>query len=376
MAPYALATASCASRIEFLQRFQHGENVLPRHPRTHAAAHRKNNPLAARGLQHFQRLVLHFVRRAAHRDLQRIDVAHQDHPVAHPPLHFADMLLLAPIEHVEARVGQVVETGIHFRVVVIQLDPVRRKRVADPLEIGVRELHVVLFVDEAHNVVQDENALHRVAHHLVLRLQPVDDHAGAQVDQPVRALRVFHQVDHEVRRAAHKTRRAQRTPRRHHRQNVAVVQNALPGHPDAVQRERRKRVRLHFVLRKIVDVFQPVQRVVFARRVVLPELDLRAQHRGLRRHPVLHPPRRDENDVGKLAHDLQIGFEPQFRIQEVVQVLDPQIAGNPRTVHDQSHRDLVHLLAACRALKHVPLFLQHDFPFVVRRQSSLNIVVP
>ena len=212
MAPYALATAAARSRIEFLQRFQHRENVLPRHPRTHAAAHRKYNPLAARGLQHFQRFVLHFVRRAAHRNLQRIDVAHQDHPVAHPPLHFADMLLLAPIENVEACVGQVVETGIHFRVVMVQLDPVRGKRVADPLEIGVGELHVVLFVDEAHNVVQDENALHRVAHHFVLRLQPVDDHAGAQVDQTVRALRVFHQVDHEVRRAAHKTRRAQADP--------------------------------------------------------------------------------------------------------------------------------------------------------------------
>ena len=172
---------------------------------------------------------------------------------------------------------------------------------------------------------------------------------------------IFHDIDHEVRGAAHEARRAQRTARRHHRQNVAVVQNALPDHPDAMQRQRRKGVGLHFVLREIVDVFQAVERVIFARRVVLPEFDLGAQHRRLRRHAVFHPPRGDENDIGKLAHDLQIGLEPQFRIQVIVHVLDAQITGNPGTIHDQRHRDLVHLLAARRALKCLPLFLQHDF---------------
>ena len=345
-------------------------------PGTHAAAHRKNHSLAARGLQHVQRLVLHFVRRAAHRDFQRIHIAHQAHPVAHAPLYLADVLLLAPIQHVEARVRQMIEAGVHFGVVVVELDPIRRKRVADALQIGMGELHVVLLVDEAHDVVQNEDALHRVAHHLVLRLQPVDDHARAQVDQLVRALRVFHQVDHEVRRAAHEPRRAQRPARRHHRQNVAVVQNALPVHPDAMQRQRRERVGLHFVLRKIVDVFQAIERVVFARRVVLPELDLRAQHRRLGRHAVFHPPRRNEDDVGKLPHDLEVGLEPQLRIEEIIHVLDSQIAGDPRAVDDQRHRDLVHLFTARRAFKCLPLFLQHGFPFVVRRQPSLNIVVP
>ena len=240
----------------------------------------------------------------------------------------------------------------------------------------MRELHVVLFVDEAHDVVQDEDALDRVAHDLVLRLQPVDDHARAQVDQPVRALRVFHEVDHEVRGAAHEARRAQRPARGHHRQNVAMVQNALPDHPDAMQRQRREGVRLHFVLREIVDVFQAIERVVFARGVVLPEFDFGAQHRGLGRHAVFHPPRRDENDIRILPHDLQVGFEPQLGVQVVIHVLDSQITGNPRAIHDQRHRDLVHLFAARRALKCLPLFLQHGFPFLVRRQPSLNIVVP
>ena len=47
----------------------------------------------------------------------------------------------------------------------------------------MREFHVVLFVDEAHDVVENENALDRVAHHLVLRLEPIDDHARAEIDQ-------------------------------------------------------------------------------------------------------------------------------------------------------------------------------------------------
>ena len=227
------------------------------------------------------------------------------------------------------------------------------------------ELQVVLLVDEAHNVVQNEDALHGIAHGLVLRFQPIDDYPGTEVDQAVCSLRIFHDVHHELRGAAHKARRAQRPARGHHRQYVAVVQNTLLGHPDAVQRERRKSVCFHFVLRKIVDVFQPVQGVVFARRVVLPELDLGAQHRGFGRHPVLHPPRRDENDIGKLPHDLQVGFEPEFRIEKIIQVLDAQITGNPRTIHDQGHRDLVHLLAPGRALKYLPLLLQHDFLFGV-----------
>ena len=105
--------------------------------------------------------------------------------------HFGDVPLLAPVQHVETRVGQVVQAGVHFSVVVIQLHPILGKRIADPLQIGMRELQVVLLVHEPHNVVEDEDALDRIAHHLLLRLQPVDDHPRAQVDQLVRALRVL-----------------------------------------------------------------------------------------------------------------------------------------------------------------------------------------
>ena len=151
---------------------------------------------------------------------------------------------------------------------------------------------------------------------------------------------ILHQVDHEVRRAAHKSRRAQRPARGHHGQDVAGIQNALPCHLDAVQRQPRKRVGLHFVLGKVVDVFQAIERVILARRVVLPELDLRAQHRGLRRHPVLHPPRRDEDDVRELAHDLQIGLKPELGIEEIIQVLDargsPESTGCRRSAPSES----------------------------------------
>ena len=217
----------------------------------------------------------------------------------------------------------------------------------------------MLLVDEAHNVVEDEDALDRIAHDLLLRLEPVDDHARAQVDQLVRALGIFHQVDHEFRRAAHKSCSAERPARGDHGQNVAGIENALPRHADAVQGQAGKAVGLHFVLGKAVDIFKPVKRVVFAGRIVLPELDLGAQHRGLRRHPVLHPPRGDEDDVGKLAHDLQIGLEPELRIQKIVQVLDSEVSGNPWAIDDQRHRNLVHLLAAHCSFKRFPLFWQH-----------------
>ena len=94
----------------------------------------------------------------------------------------------------------------------------------------MRELLVMLLVDEADDVVEDENALDRVAHRLVLRLEPVDDHARAQVDQLVRPFGVLDEVDHEVRRAADEAGGAQRAAARDHRQDVTRVENALPVH--------------------------------------------------------------------------------------------------------------------------------------------------
>ena len=154
----------------------------------------------------------------------------------------------------------------------------------------MREFLVVLFVDEADDVVEDEDALDGVAHDFVLRLEPVDDHARAQVDQLVRALRILDELDHQVGRAAHESGGAQRAARGHHRQDVAVVEDLLLVHPDAVQRQRGEAVGLDLVLGELVDVFQPIERVILARRVVLPELDLRAEHRWLGSHPVFHPP--------------------------------------------------------------------------------------
>ena len=223
----------------------------------------------------------------------------------------------------------------------------------------MREFHVVVLVDEAHDVVENENALHAVAHHLVLRFQPVDDHARTKVDEPVGPLRVLHQVDHEVRRAPHETGGAEGTARSDHGEDVAVVQDSLPVHADAVQRHGGEGVRLHLVLGELVDILQPVERVVLARSVILPEFDLRAQHRGFRRHPVLHPPGRNEDDVGELAHDLEVRFEPKLGVQEVIHVLDPQIAWNPRAIDDQRHRDLVHFFPARGLLKRFPLVRQH-----------------
>ena len=342
--------------VEIRQRLEHGHDILPRHAGAGAAADGKNNALAARTFEHVERGLFHFVGRSAHRDFERVHIAHETHAVAYAPLHFPDILLLAPIEHVEAGVGQVIEARIDFGVVVIDLHPVLREGVADSLQIRMRELHVMLFVDEADDVVENEDALDFVAHHFVLRLEPIDDDARAEIDQAVRAFRVLHQIDHEMGRAANKSGGAERTARGDHRQNVAMVEDALPLHADAMQRKRREGVGLHFVFGKLVDVFQAVERVVFAGRVVLPELDLGAEDRWLGRHAVFHPPGRNEDDVGKFAHDLQVRLEPDLRVEKVVQVLDAEIAGHPRAVDDQRHRDLVQLFQPGGALKNFPLF--------------------
>src|SRR5215207_5474996 len=97
--------------VELLERFEHRDDVLARHPRARAAADREDHALAVRraGFETLVRGFLYLVRRAAHADLQRVDVAHQAHAVADAFFDFADVLLLAPIEHVEAGVRQVVE---------------------------------------------------------------------------------------------------------------------------------------------------------------------------------------------------------------------------------------------------------------------------
>ena len=98
-------------------------------------------PFPAGPFEHIERGGANFLRRAAHGDLERVDVAHQAHPFADARLDLADVFLLTPVEHVEARVRQVVEAGVDLGIVVIDLDPVVRERVADALQIRMGELH-------------------------------------------------------------------------------------------------------------------------------------------------------------------------------------------------------------------------------------------
>src|ERR1035438_843597 len=85
--------------------------------------------------------------------------SHQAHPIADAALHFRNVPLLAPIENIESRIGEVVEAGVDFGVVVVKLDPVLRKSVADALQVRMRELQVMLLVDEPNNIVEDEDTL-------------------------------------------------------------------------------------------------------------------------------------------------------------------------------------------------------------------------
>ena len=97
-------------------------------------------------LQNFEGLVLHFIGGSANRNFQRIHVAHQAHAVADASFHFSNVPLLAPVEHIESSVRQVVEAGVHFGIIVIKLDPILGKGIADSLQIRMRELEVMLLV--------------------------------------------------------------------------------------------------------------------------------------------------------------------------------------------------------------------------------------
>ena len=50
--------------------------------------------------------------------------------------------------------------------------------------------------------------------------------------------------------------------------------------------------------------------------------------------------------------------------------LMPEVAGNPRTIDDQRHGNLVQLLAAGGALECLPLFRQHAVLFSSRDQPD------
>ena len=69
-------------------------------------------------------------RRAAHTDFERIHISHQAHPVTDAVFHFGDVRLLAPVQYVEADIREIIKARLDFRVVVIQLHPVFRERVA------------------------------------------------------------------------------------------------------------------------------------------------------------------------------------------------------------------------------------------------------
>ena len=224
---------------------------------------------------------------------------------------------------------------------------------------GWREFLVVLFVHEANNVVQNEDAFDGVAHGLVLGLEPVNDKMGAERQEFVGPFRFLHQIDHEIRRAAHEAGCAHRAARGHQGQDFAGVQDALPLHSDAVKSHRHKGVVLHFIFREVLDVLDMIEGVVFAGRVVLPEFDLGAKRRWLRRHAVFHPPGRHPDDVGKFLVDFQVRLEPHLRIEIIIHVFDAQIAGYPGAVHDHGHRHLVQFFKARRPLECIPLFRPH-----------------
>src|ERR1035441_5373698 len=97
-------------RVEFFERPLHGDNVLARHAGAGTATHGENDAFAAGAFEHVQSGCANFLGCAADADFERVHVTHKTHAIADALLHFADILLLAPVEHVESGVGNVVRT--------------------------------------------------------------------------------------------------------------------------------------------------------------------------------------------------------------------------------------------------------------------------
>src|SRR5580704_3198118 len=90
----------CAAVIKLFERLQHSDDVFTRHAGAGSAADRENDSFATRTFEDVESLFLDFLGSAAYSDLQRIHIAHETHAAADAPLHFANVFLLAPIEHV------------------------------------------------------------------------------------------------------------------------------------------------------------------------------------------------------------------------------------------------------------------------------------
>src|ERR1035441_1107808 len=105
------------ARVEFFERPLHGDNVLAGHSGAGAAAHGENDAFAAGAFEHIEGGCADLFGCAADADFERVHVTHKTHAMAHALLHFANVLLLAPVQHVESGVGNVVQAGVHFGVV-------------------------------------------------------------------------------------------------------------------------------------------------------------------------------------------------------------------------------------------------------------------
>src|ERR1035438_393129 len=95
--------------VEFFERPLHGDNVLARHAGAGAAAHGENDAFATGAFEHIEGGFADFLGCAADADFERVHIPHEAHTITHALLHFADILLLAPVEHVESGVGNVVQ---------------------------------------------------------------------------------------------------------------------------------------------------------------------------------------------------------------------------------------------------------------------------
>src|SRR5215469_13449123 len=91
--------------IEFGERLLHGDDVFTRHSRAGAAADGKDDAFAARAFQHVKSNLADLLGRAAHSDFEGVHVAQHAPAIADALLDLADVLLLTPIEDVEAGIG-------------------------------------------------------------------------------------------------------------------------------------------------------------------------------------------------------------------------------------------------------------------------------
>ena len=76
-------------------------------------------------------------------------------------------------------------------------------------------------------------------------------------------------------------------------------------------------------------------------------------------HAVFDPPRWHADEGGEVGDDSEVGLEPDVGVEEVIEMTDADVAGDPGTIDDQGYRYFIGAAAFGHRFEKAPLFGFH-----------------